>query len=236
MTPPKVFKAKLADKEVLNEKFIVYRFELVEPTQLDFKAGQYVSILVSEKGERRAYSISSPPDKQHGFDVTVDVGPAGLGVTFLANLAFGQEVQVLAPMGEFVIEDNPQEQEIALVATGSGIAPMRSMIIDLLKNKNEQRRITLYWGLRHEEDMIWQEEFQDYAQTFSNFTFHPVMSKARQEWPLCRGHVTDCLSVHDLSENTGYYLCGSTAMIEDVKKVLIGRGVGESFIHHEKFY
>lgn len=233
---PQVYKAKLADKIVLNEKFTTYRFELVTPNQFIFSAGQYVSFLVSDKGERRSYSISSSPDIDHGFEITVDVVPAGLGVTFFENLNFGDEVQVLGPMGEFIIQPGELENEIVFIATGSGVAPMRSMIIDLLRNKGDQRKIILYWGLRHEENLIWQDEFQDYAQTFANFSFHPVLSQARQEWPLCRGHVTDCLSIHDLPEQAGYYLCGSTAMIEDVKKVLTDRGINKSFIHHEKFY
>jgi len=62
------------------------------------------------------------------------------------------------------------------------------------------------------------------------------MSQARQEWPLCRGHVTDCLAIHAVPVNAGFYLCGNTAMVQDVKKVLIDKGVAEANIHHEKFY
>ncbi|MCC6711467.1 MAG: hypothetical protein IT416_03925 [Candidatus Pacebacteria bacterium] len=233
---PQVYKVKLADKEVLNNKFTRFDFELVDPHELEFLAGQYVSFLVSDKGERRSYSISSSPDIKHGFSITVDVTPAGLGVTFLNNLKFGDEAQVLGAMGEFKIQLEPIEEELVFIATGSGIAPFRSMVIDLLKNKQDQRKITLYWGLRHEEDMIWQDLFQDYAQTFGNFSFHPVLSQAQQEWPLCRGRVTDCLSIHDLPVKAGFYLCGNTAMIEDVKKVLLQRGVEQKLIHHEKFY
>jgi len=234
--PPQVYKAKLADKEVLNEKFVRFDFELIDPTKIEFLAGQYVSFLVAKTGERRSYSISSSPDVSHGFSITVDITPDGLGVKFLQGLEFGSEVQILGPMGAFVIKQEPKEAELVFIATGSGIAPFRSMIIDLLRNQGDQRQITLYWGLRHEEDMIWADEFQDYAQTFANFTFHPVMSQARQEWPLCRGHVTDCLAVHTIPTNAGFYLCGNTAMVQDVKKTLSDKGVAETNIHHEKFY
>lgn len=233
---PQTYKAKLADKRVMNDKFTIFHFELVEPNKMEFLAGQYVSFLVSESGERRAYSISSSPDVKHGFDITLDITPDGLGVQFFRNLDFGEEVEFLGPVGQFVIQEEPREDSIVFVATGSGVAPMRSMVVDLLINKRDQREITLYWGLRYEEQMMWQDEMQDYAQKFKNFRFHPVLSKAKQEWPLCKGRVTNCLEIHDLPENAGYYLCGSTAMIEDAKAVLVKRGVAEASIHHEKFY
>jgi NAD(P)H-flavin reductase len=233
---PQAYTAKLSDKQVLNDKFTVFHFELVEPNKMEFLSGQYVSFAVSDSGERRSYSISSTPDIQHGFEVTIDVTPNGIGVQFFNDLEFGSEVKFLGPMGQFILQEEPKEEALVFVATGSGVAPMRSMIVDLLRNKNDQRDITLYWGLRYEEQMIWQDEMQDYAQMFKNFHFHPVLSKAKQEWPLCRGRVTDCLDIHDLPENAGYYLCGNTAMIEDVKKILTKRGVVEGSIHHEKFY
>ncbi|PJC42743.1 MAG: hypothetical protein CO040_02865 [Candidatus Pacebacteria bacterium CG_4_9_14_0_2_um_filter_36_8] len=237
LPPPKQYVAKLADTEPLNGKFIKFQFELVEPNLLEFIAGQYVSFLVSDKGERRSYSICSSPEVKHSFEITVDTTPEGLGVNFLKNLQFGQEVQVLGPMGVFIVQEEPREENLVFVATGSGVAPFHSMIPNLLREKEDKREITLYWGLRHEEDMIWQDEFQDLAQAFPNFHFHPVLSQALQEWPLCRGHVIDCLNIHTLpTGNTGYYLCGNAKMIQEIKELLINKGIAETAIHHEKFY
>ena len=98
------------------------------------------------------------------------------------------------------------------------------------------RPIILYWGLRHAEDLIYQDEFQQLSTAFPNFKFHPVLSQSPNEWSLCRGRVTDCLSIHDLMPNSGYYLCGNQTMIADVITVLTQRGVAAEKIHHEKFY
>lgn len=232
---PKMYTAKLSEKEVLNDKFMKYHFELIEPTKIEFLSGQYVSFIVSEKGERRSYSISSSPALNHSFEVTVDITPDGLGVTFFKNLEFGEEVKVLGPLGKFVLQDEPKEDNLVFIATGSGVAPFKSMVLDLLQSKKDSRKIILYWGLRHAEDMIWQDEFQELSQNFPQFHFHPVLSKAQQEWPLCRGHVTDCIGIHDLPEKAGYYLCGAKQMIADVQEVLLKRGVSEEAIHFEKF-
>jgi ferredoxin-NADP reductase len=233
---PQQYTARLSEKKVYNPKFEEYIFELVWPNKLEFKAGQYVSFLVSDQGHRRSWSISSSPAVDHRFEIVIDPAPMGMGTKFLQALEPGDEVSILAPLGQFVVDEGSKEEAIVFVATGVGIAPFHSMIADLLQVKKETRPIVLHWGLRHVDDMIWQDEFQQYAEDFDNFRFHPVISRASQEWPLCRGRVTDCLGIHDLPENAGYYLCGSDQMISDVKEVLISKGVAPERIHREKFY
>jgi len=236
MQRPQEYAAIFEDKQVYNDKFVHFHFELKNPYTIDFKAGQFISIKINEQGVRRAYSICSDPDINHGVEILLDVSPQGEGVYYLQNLQLGDEISFLGPMGRFVIEDNPEEKAIALVGTGSGVAPLHSMMIDQLKNKEDTRSITLYWGLRHAAHMIWQDEFARWSKQFSNFQFHPTLSQAEKEWSLCRGRVTNCLQVHDLPANTGYYLCGGKAMIDDVKQILTSRGVDLKNIHHEKFF
>lgn len=234
--PPQKFTAKLEEKLVLNEKYIQFSFELVEPHLMEFEAGQYVSIQVDEAGTRRSYSICSRPDIDHGFELLIDIEPQGVGIKYLQSLEFGQEISLLGPMGEFTLVDDPSEKALVLVATGSGIAPFHSMILELLQAKQDPRPIILYWGLRYDQNLFWQDEFEQLAEAFPNFKFHPVLSKPSERWVLCSGRVTDCLSVHDMIEDAGYYLCGGKAMIEDTIKLLQSQGIEEKKIHHEKFY
>ena len=84
--PPQQFKARLEDRIVHNDKYIQCSFELTQPFRMPFLAGQYVSIKVSDRGDRRSYSICSPPGIEHGFELMVDVRPQGLGSKFLQNL------------------------------------------------------------------------------------------------------------------------------------------------------
>jgi CDP-4-dehydro-6-deoxyglucose reductase, E3 len=234
--PPQVFTAKLADKFVHNDKFIQLQFELVSPNRMEFQAGQYVSIAVSKDGYRRSYSIVSTPDNNHGFDLLVGVVPNGLGTEYLTKLDFGAEIQALGPMGTFVVKSEDPKTPLVFVAAGSGIAPLRAMLFDQLQRFGDERQMTLYWGLRHEVDMCWEEDLKDLVAQHPNVTFHPVISKAQDEWPLCRGRVTDCLYVHELDPNAEYYVCGSSQMINDVIKVLTSRGIVEEKIVYEKFY
>lgn len=233
---PQQFLARLEDFRQLNEKFIHLSFELVEPHRISFQAGQYVSVKVDEQGTRRSYSIVSRPDIEHGFELLVDISPDGIGSQFLQNLELGDEVNALAPLGQFVVPQDGGETALIFVATGSGIAPLYSMLLDQLQVKQDSRPMVLYWGMRYAKHLFWMDELQELAESFDNFSFYPVLSKPSPEWELSKGHVTDLVKVHDLPEGAGYYLCGNAAMIEDVKQVLQEKQVAPERIHHEKFY
>lgn len=236
MIPPQKYTARLEEKLQHNNRFTQFSFELIEPHRLEFQAGQYISIQVSDKGERRSYSICSTPDNQHQFDLLIDYSPEGLGVKFFQGLEFGAEIKALAPMGRFVVPENLAAEHLVFVATGSGIAPFKSMIEDQLRNMQDHRQITLHWGMRHAKDLFWLEEWQELDEAFSNFHFHPVLSKSAEGWTLCRGRVTDCLSIHKQPENAAYFLCGNQAMIHDVTSLLIKQGIDQKLILTEKFY
>jgi len=233
--PPQKYTARFEDKTEHNQKFTQYAFELLEPNEMEFQAGQYVSIQVDDQGTRRSYSICSTPDIKHGFELLLDLEPQGVGSKFFQNLQFGQEISLLGPLGNFTLA-NQGEDALVLVATGSGVAPFRSMILDLLQVKKDPRPIILYWGLRYAQQMFWQDEFEELAQNFANFKFHPVLSRPSEEWILCSGRVTDCLSVHSLPENAGYYLCGGKQMVLDCISMLQSLSVKPENVHHENFY
>lgn len=232
--------ALLSDRLQLNEKFIQLIFEMKQPHEFNFKAGQYVSFAIPGQQARRSYSIASGPENTHGFELLIDVTPHGIGTTYLDGLKPGDEVSFLAPMGVFFLAEGEQavkEKALVFVATGSGIAPMRSMITELLQHQQDKREIWLYWGLRFAQDLFWTEEFEELQNAFPNFHFHVTLSQAEPEWPLCRGRVTDCLRIHELPAEAGYYLCGNSHMIEDVKKLLLEeKQIPKESVHHEKFY
>lgn len=235
MVSPQPYTARLEDKIVHNEKFVQFTFELEDPHLMDFQAGQYVSIQVAPDGTRRSYSICSTPAINHGFELLIDVEPQGPGTTFLNNLNFGDQISLLGPIGTFLVQTEPVEPELVFISTGCGVTPFRSMILDLLQNRQDSRPATLFWGLRYAQHLFWQDEMSELQDNFSNFKFHPTISRPTPEWNLCSGRVTDCLSVHEMSQTAGYYLCGNQQMIADVTAVLTKLGVGLGQIHQEKF-
>jgi|GEM_PF-350713 len=239
------FSARLEDVLVYNDRFAKYEFELTEPHRLEFLAGQYLTIQVSDKGEMRAYSICSPPAIDHGFELLIDHQPNGVGVNFFKRLGLNpaqpQIIKGLGPMGRFTLvnrlgQAEVDEQALVLVATGCGVAPMMSVLLDQLQTKGDQRPITLYWGMRKAEDLFWLEDFNLLVDTYANFHFYPILSQPTPEWTLSRGHVDDLLVAHDFIPQTGFYLCGGRSMIVENKQLLTDRGILPQFIHHEHFF
>ena len=155
----------------------------------------------------------------------------------LQSLNPGEDVEFLAPAGQFVLKDDSVEEKIVFVATGSGISAIRSMILDLLQSKQDKRQIHLHWGLRYAQDIFWEDEWHALETSFDNFHFDVVLSKAPEGWPLCQGHVNECLKHHykDYSK-TGYYLCGNTRMVKEVSEYLESNGASSNNVHYEKFY
>lgn len=231
--------AVLSERIEFSEKYVYFTFEMKEPHNLTFEAGQYASLGFPDNPVRRPYSIASAPSEDHKFELIIDTAPQGIGTKYLMNLPLGGEAAFLAPMGMFTLakgEQAQKEKALMFVATGSGIAPLRSMILHLLQTENDKREMWLYWGLRFETDLFWEEEFEELTKAFPNFHFHVTLSKASDQWPLCRGHVTNCLSIHDVPAEAGYYLCGSKPMIEETVALLNSKGIPKESVHHEKFY
>ena len=235
--PAQNFTARTAEHTLLKGKFQWVIFELTEPNKLEFKAGQFIMMTVPGMVAKRSYSIASPPQLDHQIDLLVDVGPQGDGSLYLQSLNPGEAVEFMAPGGQFTLAADPTEEKLVMIATGSGISAIRSMILDLTQGKNDPRSITLHWGMRRVDDIFWEEDFRLLAQQFPNFHFDLVLSKAPEGWPLCAGHVTDCLRDHyqDYSR-TGYYMCGNKRMIEEVSTFLKEIGVSHTNIHHEQFF
>lgn len=241
MNKPQQFKAKVSEHILINEAFQYIQLELLEPYRMAFEAGQFVSIDIGG-GERRSYSIASAPVNNHGVEICVDVTPGGKGSHFLKGLKPGDEVNFLGPMGQLVVA--PQslaaelvEKKLLLVATGSGIAPFRSMILDLLGEREDKREIRLYWGLRSVSDMFWVEDFRRLHKFHDNFDFTMCLSKPPKHWPLNAGHVTELIDQDiKFDANWGVYLCGNQHMIKDVSSLVEGKGVPKEQVHFERFF
>ncbi|MCH7951545.1 hypothetical protein IH980_02305 [Patescibacteria group bacterium] len=236
------FQVKVREHQLLASKFQYVDFELIHPPRIEFQAGQYLIMKVPGMEERRNYSISSPPAQNHSVETLVDISPGGDGSLFLASLAPGDKVEFMGPAGHFAVADptsdiGRQEQKLLFVATGSGISPIRSQLLDLLQTKRDKREIHLHWGLRYVEDLFWEGDFRQLAQVFPNFHFDLVLSRPPRQWPLCSGYVSHCVAAHhtDFSK-VGAYLCGNGQMIDDMTKFLTKKNVSREHIHTEKFF
>lgn len=212
----------------------VYSARLVidSSNPMNFVAGQYATFIL-EGNARRTFSFASSPKELPLFELCADITPMGAGSKWLVNLKQGAEVQFLGPLGRFVV-DSESTQKKVFVATGTGIAPIKPMIEDYLRS-HQPMPVSLYWGLRFEEDLFWQEYFETLAQKYPQFSYSLVLSRASDRWQGKRGRATDYLISEDIGQSE-FYLCGNRDMIHDISGHLVDRGATQSQIITELFY
>ncbi len=214
-------------------------FKLVfEPgTVFDFDPGQFVNTMApSDDGQKiikRPYSIASPPYEKGYIDLVWKRVEGGFMTNYLWKLKQGDSLQIQGPLGRFLLKE-PLPRHIAFVATGTGIAPFRSMIFQLFKNGTD-RDIWLIFGNRYETDILYDEEWKALAKKHSNFHYLPTVSRPKT-WTGEKEYVQKLLPKYLTSpQEIHLYICGLTNMINDVQKTALEIGLPKDQIFFEKY-
>lgn len=225
---PMSFTARVVSVHNIAGEYYLGRFILVDPKEIQFVAGQYIIFHLPAPKLRHTMSIASPPSKRGEIEILQQRVPGGEGSKWFTSLQKGDTVRFTEPFGKFTLQKSDRPK--VFVATGSGIAPIRSMIVDHPSG-------TLYWGLRHETDVFWQDEFAVLARQHPSFQFMITLSKPTDAWKGKRGRVTEHVvrETPDLLHSE-FYLCGSRAMIVDMRRLLTQNGVPQGQIYTETFF
>lgn len=227
--------AKLADFSKLNQRYGWYRFDLTSPAQLHNQAGQYLMIEVGEN-TMRAYSMCDRPDLDSSFEIILDYRPNGIGVNYIRNLKFGDQINCLGPLGQLCVAPEHGDGRLFLLATGSGMSPLHAITIDQLQLQQTRRELYFFWGANNSSEFFWLDDFQDLQKSFPNFHFIPTISDPDDSWTLERGYVTDQLRGLELLPSDHFYLCGNPAMINSTIDYLCReRGLDKTQITTEQF-
>lgn len=202
-------------------------FRLLKPTVINFKAGQFISFDVTPRGAAlaviRPYSIASPPSESQSITIVLNRVPDGVGSTYLFSLKEGDTAVFQGPMGSFYQRDD--SRDLLFVATGTGIAPIRSMVLDLTVRRYPGT-LTLYWGLRTERDLYYQVEWKALMARYPNVSVEIALSRPTVGWQGYTGRVTGLVEERITSvKNRAVYLCGNHAMISDVTRIINKKGL-----------
>jgi ferredoxin-NADP reductase len=242
MPPPPTFDLRLARSRMLSPNVRELRLERVDGACFDFKAGQWVSLVLElPEGEgRRAYSIASPPDGSSGFSIAVTKVEGGPGSTFLHELQNDATIRAIGPQG-FFTRPRTESQPSLFVGTGTGVTPLRSMILDALAN-GDGAPLTLLFGVRHLEDRLYLEELEDMTRRYANFRLEFTLSQPPDDWAARRGYVQKHVEElwRDLQARSGgaphAYVCGLERMVGSVRELLRKQmGVERKQVHTERY-
>jgi len=231
--PSRIHLAQLITRRRLASETIEYDFALVPapgetaPVELRFRPGQFISTQIGLDDNQnpilRSYSIASPP-RRGELALILKLVPGGAGSQFFERLQPGDTIRFTGPMG-FFVNELAHPGDAVYVATGTGIAPILPMIEETL-NRPEPGRVSLYWGLRNEDELFWQDEVAALTARHARFSAYIYLSQPRSGWTRLRGRVTGpVLEALPTLRAPTFYLCGNGRMIEELKAALISRGV-----------
>lgn len=231
------FTAEVSRIQDLTHDVRAIELRLLEPASITFKAGQFVSFEVPKEGHprpvTRPYSIASPPEERERILLVLNLVQGGPGSNYLFSLREGNRTSFKGPAGAFYLRDDGTK-DLCFVATGTGIAPVRSMILTQLQRQPD-RPVTLFWGLRSQRDLYWQDEWAALAAIHPHLTVVTTLSRPEPGWQGASGRVTALVEERITSvRNLAVYLCGGNGMIKDVTARINAKGLCP--IYREKYY
>ena len=213
-----------------------------------FDIWRYVSTVDAEVV--RAYSMANYPGEQGVIMLNVRVAsppprapentPPGKMSSYIFGLKPGDEVEISGPYGEFFIKDS--EAEMVYIGGGAGMAPLRSHIFELFKQRKTGRKVSYWYGGRSKRELFYVEQFDQIAKDFPNFSFNIALSEPLPEdhWSGNVGFIhqvlyDNYLRDHPAPEDIEYYICGPPMMNQAVFKLLDDLGVEQENIAFDDF-
>ncbi|HEX5035573.1 MAG TPA: FAD-binding oxidoreductase [bacterium] len=213
-----------------------FRLRFPEGKWIPFKAGQFCMVHVPKNGEKplkKAYSICSSPFETGYLDLCIKLVEGGFATNWFWTLKEGDPITVTIPYGGFVLKE-PVENDLVFVATGTGLAPLRSMLRVLLRD-GFQKPILLIFGVRYENEVLYSDEFRELEKKHSNFKFIPTISRPKA-WKGEVGYVQEKLKKYVIDPaGKQIYVCGLVPMIEAVQKAAEEIGFDKKQVHFEKY-
>lgn len=227
-------------------------FEVQGVARFGFVPGQWLSVkATTSRGEEitRAYSIVSAPSEGKEFAFCLNRVEDGFMSNYLCDLEQGAEISFQGPFGDFILR--PPPRDTLLIATGTGIAPFRSMLLAQFNQTTEDRsaggltavpvapptqQFWLIFGARSEQDIYYREDFECIAAGNSNFHFIPTLSRGGAEWPGMRGYVQEHLrEVVGGRRDMQAYICGLDKMVSVNRDLLKNLGWNRESIRYENY-
>jgi CDP-4-dehydro-6-deoxyglucose reductase, E3 len=198
----------------------------------EYLSGQYIDV-IAKKGIRRSYSIANAQQVSDKLELHVrQVSEGEMSHYWFHEAQENDLLRLDGPHGTFCVRDRDQKN-IIFLATGTGIAPIKSILEDLNNNLEPIRSkiIYVYWGGRTPEDIYWQPVFEHL-----DIHFRPTLSRANEQWQGRRGYVQNAVLADALDvADSVVYACGSDAMIHAARQLLMSQGLAPKNFFSDAF-
>ena len=228
---PKVLPVKVESLTRLNHDVMQMFLKLPAKETFRFKAGQYIEFIMGD-GSRRAFSMANAP-LDSMIELHLRLIEGGKFTSFVFNEMKEKSIhRIEGPIGQFYLRDS--EKPIIFIAGGTGFAPIKSIIEDMIANKNK-RKIYLYRGVRSEKDFYMNELVNDWIKKLEGLKYIPVVEDGLSE-DARSGYVhhavlEDFKNLNDIQ----VYCCGAPGLVENAFKDLTKSGLPDDQFFADAF-
>ena len=198
----------------------------------------------------RTYSIAVAPNQSEpqelAFNVRFAPPPAGtqflpgVGSSFLCGSQEGERLAFRGPAGDFRLVDSDREK--ILIGGGAGMAPLKSMVVHLLRNRGWQGKVRFWYGARNQPEILYRETFETLAKEHENFEWQVALSEATDDlqWQGHRGLIhraifEEVLKDHSMIKECEFYVCGPPSMLAATRRMLRDLGVSDASVRFDDF-
>ena len=201
---------------------------------VSFISGQYVHLSVPGTDQHRSYSFANASFETGEYTFYIKVLEQGAMSDYLSKATPGDEMTVSGPFGRFYVR--PAQRPIVMVAGGTGLAPMLSMLDTLVAQEETQQPVRLLYGANEPGELFGLDQIAGYAAQGLDITTELCIVEPGEAWDGATGHVTELLRPEILNGgDCDVYLCGPPPMIDAAEAWLVESGVDGSQVHAEKF-
>ncbi|MDF2939763.1 MAG: ferredoxin--NADP(+) reductase [Gammaproteobacteria bacterium] len=236
-----LFNLVLKSSKMLTPNTKHMTFVREDGKKLDYIPGQFVTFTFDGsdgKPKRRSYSISSIYGQSDEIEIAISFVQGGIASEALFKMEPGQKFPAMGPAGRLILQEEPISRCI-LMATGTGVAPYRCMLPQIAeKLKNPDFTVELFLGVRLREDLLYGEDFVEFAKAHPNFKFHAYYSREDSELKPYehKGYVQHAFANLNLKPGADViYLCGNPNMIDEAFQKLVAMGFATKDIRREKY-
>jgi NAD(P)H-flavin reductase/ferredoxin len=231
--PSRVMRCRVLELEDLTHDIKGVRLALEAGGPFLFSAGQYAQVEFAP-GLSRHYSMASTPQEPE-LVFHIRHMPGGRTSAHVATqLKVGDKVKVSGPLGVAYLREN-HAGPVLLVAGGSGLAPVQSILRTMLE-RGHGAPVILYFGVRSERDLYHEGLLKDLAARHPNFSYHVVLSEQKGAAGRRYGLVHQAIDLPAAIDTAMAYLAGPPVMVEAATTLLASRGMMPRQIHADAFY
>lgn len=221
---PKTIPAKINDITKLTENIIKVNLRFPPNEKPTFLEGQYINVI---KGNlKRSYSIASSRESEKLELIVKNYRGGEMSKFWFEEAKINDLVRIEIPKGTFFFRNFNNIDNIIFLATGTGIAPIKSIFESKLFQEKMKsfKRVIILWGMKSKNDIFWRPEI--------NVEFIPVLS--RESFP--KKYVQNFVQELNLNfDKAAIYACGSDTMIQQVREIAIEKGLSSNNFYSDAF-